>query len=451
MNMDGSPVLQLGFSAPICGLKSHRNNLARHMAFVDDLPDTLRAPTADVARARQALSLWAANHRGQRVPTLDLIAELGERLIEAGVRMWRVSCTLGDYHPEVVGRQYNWVRGRGPMQIDRQYTPRLSGAYVDSPIKHIREGAEAIRRRLTGSKANLDFPVLQELAVDGATDYVAMALPFSDGSRQFIAFASDHDEGFRDDELAFLESLLPQLCLRIEVEHSRHLTDQLLQIYLGSYAAPRVIGGEIRRVRGDTIQAVILAADMRGFTRMTDALDADAVFATLSVYYDAVSGPVIKAGGDVVKMIADGILAVFPIPAGADKAARLKVAQQAAAAVRKAVSGMAALAPEDLPEGAWPIRAGFALHAGEVTFGNVGSRARLDFTLIGPAVNEAFRIEAMTKTLGRTILLSDAFASILEPTGVVSLGFHALKGVREPKEIFTLAPPQEKGTLNEGA
>ena len=415
------------------------------MAIVDELPetalpDTLRAPTADAARARQALSLWAANHRGHRVPTLELIGELGQRLTDAGVRIWRVSCTLGDYHPEVVGRQYNWVRGQGPVQIDRQYTPRVSATYIDSPIRHIREGAEALRRRLTGPMARLDFPVLEELAGEGATDYVAMVLPFSDGTRQFIAFASDHADGFRDDELAFLESLLPQLCLRIEVEHSRHLTDQLLQIYLGSYAAPRVIGGEIRRVRGDTIQAIILAADMRGFTRMTDSLDADAVFAMLSVFYDAVSGPVIKAGGDVVKMIADGILAVFPIPAGADQAARLEVAERAAKAVRKAVSGMAALAPEDLPEGAWPIRAGFALHAGEVTFGNVGSRARLDFTLIGPAVNEAFRIEAMTKALARPILLSAAFADILGASAVTSMGFHVLKGVREPKEIFTLAP-----------
>lgn len=409
------------------------------MAFVDVLPSSLQAPTPEAAAARQALLLWAANHGGHRVPLLDLITQLGEHLVAAGLPMWRVTCTLSDYHPEVVGRQYNWVRDRGPEQVDRRFTPRISDAYVSSPIRVIREGAAALRRRLAGPTAQRDFPVLNELATEGATDYAAMALTFSDGTRHFMAFATDVEAGFRDDELAFLESILPELSLRIEVEHTRQLADQVVRVYLGSYAAPRVISGEVRRVRGESIDAIVLAVDMRGFTTITDTLDADATFATLSVYYDTVSGPVIEAGGDVVKMIADGILAVFPLPHGADAATRSALAQQASAAVREAAASLAALAPEDLPDGAWPLRAGFALHFGEITFGNVGSRARLDFTLIGPAVNEAFRIEAMTKILGKPILLSAPFAALVDED-VVSLGFHPLKGVREPKEIFTFRP-----------
>jgi adenylate cyclase len=409
------------------------------MAFVEELPQSLKAPTAEAAAARESLIVWAANHGGHRVPLLELITQLGEHLVSAGLPMWRVTCTLSDYHPEVVGRQYNWVRGRGPEQVDRRYTPRIADAYVSSPIRVIREGAAALRRRLNGPMAQRDFPVLEELASEGATDYAAMALTFSDGTRHFIAFASDALIGFRDDELAFLESILPELSLRIELEHARQIADQLVQVYLGSYAAPRVLSGEVRRIRGESIDAIVLAVDMRGFTTITDSLDADAIFATLSVYYDAVSGPVIEAGGDVVKMIADGILAVFPMPAGADGAARAALAHKAAAAVREAAASLGALAPEDLPDGAWPLRAGFALHSGEITFGNVGSRARLDFTLIGPAVNEAFRIEAMTKVLGKPILLSAPFAALMGDE-VVSLGFHALKGVREPKEIFTFRP-----------
>ncbi|MCC6918180.1 MAG: adenylate/guanylate cyclase domain-containing protein [Alphaproteobacteria bacterium] len=409
------------------------------MAFVEDLPASLKAPTPQAAAARQALAAWAANHGGHRVALLDLVTQLGEHLIAAGLPVWRVTCTLSDYHPEVVGRQYNWVRDRGPQQVDRRYTPRISDAYVSSPIRVIRDGAAALRRRLRGPGIQHDFPVLEELATEGASDYVAMALIFSDGTRHFIAFATDRDDGFRDDELAFLESLLPQLCLRIEVEHTRQLADQLVRVYLGSYAAPRVIGGEVRRIRGESIDAIILAVDMRGFTHLTDTLDPDAVFATLSVYYDAVSGPVIEAGGDVVKMIADGILAVFPVPHDADADMRASLADKAADAAKQAVASLGALAPEDLPDGAWPLRAGFALHAGEITFGNVGSRARLDFTLIGPAVNEAFRIEALTKEIGKPILLSAPFAALVRDD-VTSLGFHTLKGVREPKEIFTFRP-----------
>lgn len=410
------------------------------MAFVDDLPETLRARTPDEARARAALAAWAADHHGHRTAPIDLIAELGPRLVAAGIPIYRISCSLRDYHPEYVGRQYLWHRLRGPEQQDRRFTPNVSETYTLSPIKIIHEGAAAVRRHLTGPKALRDFPVLEELAADGVTDYIGLPLLFSDGSRQFIAFATDNPDGFAPDELAFLELLMPQICLRIEIEHARQLADQIMQVYLGAYAAPRVISGEVRRVRGESIQAIILAVDMRGFTRLTDALDADAVFTTLSVYYDAVSEPVIKAGGDVVKMIADGILAVFPVAPDATTADREAIAWKAADAVREAVASLGALAPEDLPEGAWPIKAGFALHAGEVTFGNVGSRARLDFTLIGPSVNEAFRIEAKSKVIGKAILLSDAFANLVGHKGVTSLGFHELAGVREPKEIFALAP-----------
>lgn len=411
------------------------------MAIVEALPEILRAPTAAAASARAELTAWAANHGGHRVNPLDLIGEFGDRLVAAGIALWRIACTLGDYHPEVVGRQYNWVRGKGTEQINRQFTPIASDTYALSPIWVIREGAEALRRRLVGPRKLLDFPVLEELAGEGATDYLALPLVFSDGARYFISFASDSKDGFRDDELAYLERLMPQISLRIEIEHSRQLADQVLEVYLGRYAAPRVLSGEVRRVRGAALPAVVLAVDMRGFTHLTDSLDADAVFGMLSVFYDAVADPVLAAGGDVVKMIADGILAVFPIPADADEEARRMVAWAAADAVRDAVAGLAALTPEDLPTGAWPIRAGFALHAGEITFGNVGSRSRLDFTLIGPAVNEAFRIEAMTKLLGRPILLSADFARLLSPESVQSLGFHVLRGVREAKELFGLAPP----------
>lgn len=410
------------------------------LAYTNDLPETLQARTPDEARARQELAQWAADHHGHRTPVSELITELGPRLIAAGIPIYRIACSLRDYHPEFIGRQYLWHRLRGAEQVDRRYTPNVSDIYTSSPIRVIHEGAAAVRRRLTGPMANHDFPVLEELAEDGVTDYLALPLVFSDGSRQFIAYGTDRANGFDPDELAFLEMLLPQLCLRIEIEHSRQLADQILGVYLGSYAAPRVLGGEIRRVRGESIHAIILAVDMRGFTTLTDTLDPDAVFTTLSVYYDAVADPVIRAGGDVVKMIADGILAVFPIPNGDDPGAAEAMAWKAAAATREAVAGLGALAPEDLPDGAWPLKAGFALHAGEVTFGNVGSRARLDFTLIGPAVNEAFRIETKTKVLGKSILLSDAFATLMGKKGVASLGFHTLTGVREPKELFSLAP-----------
>jgi adenylate cyclase len=411
------------------------------MALIEDIPPSLRARGPMVARARGQIQAWLADHGGHRTALVDLLAGLGQRMLAADLPVARIACSLRDYHPEFVGRQYNWRRDRGTEQIDRRYQPVLGEVFIQSPIRVIMEGADALRRHITGPLAQRDFPMLEELAADGMSDYLALPLLFSDGSRQFISFATDAADGFRADQLAFIETLMPALRQRIEIEHTRQLADQVLETYLGSYAAPRVVSGEIRRIRGQTIEAIVLAVDMRGFTRLTDSHDADEVFAALSVYYDAVSEPVIQAGGDIVKMIADGILAVFPIPEGSDADARRALAWRAAGAVQKAADTLAGLAAADLPEGVWPLRAGFALHAGEITFGNVGSRARLDFTLIGPAVNEAFRIEAMTKLLGRPILVSAAYAELAGTANVVSLGFHALRGVREPKELFALAGP----------
>lgn len=385
------------------------------------------------AAARAGLFQWAAGHGGQRVGPQQIVQDLGDQLTAAGLALLRISVSLLDYRPDYLGRQYIWFAAQTVEAVDRRYTLVRSPDYLTSPIRVIQEGAAALRRRLVDG-AGAEFPVLEELRAAGATDFAAFALNFADGSRQYISFASAAPQGFTSDDLAFLEALLPQLSLRLEVEHAREAMDQLLRTYLGDFAAPRVVSGSFRRVRGETIHAVILACDMRGFTQMTDALDADAVFAALSVYYDAIADPVLKAGGDVVKMIADGVLAVFP--AGA---ALRPTAEAALTATREAVAALDALMPEDLPPGAFPLRAGFALHAGEVTFGNVGSRGRLDYTLIGPAVNEAFRIEAKTKELQRSILMSAPFAQWLGGAGLESLGLHELKGVRAPKELFALA------------
>jgi len=384
----------------------------------------------------QRVTRWAADHHGVREGLLALVGGFGAELLAAGLGVQRISVSLSDFHPEFVGRQYNWKKDGAPERIDRRYTPRRSDAYLQSPVKIIHDGAEAFRRRLTGPHAQADLPVLEEVRDAGATDFVAFPLKFTDGTRQYISFASDAPGGFPAAELAFLEDLLPLLCLRIEIEHARLVTDQLLTVYLGRTAAPRVLAGEMRRVRGETIEAVILAADMRDFTRLADTLSPDAVFAALSVFYDALAAPTAEAGGDVIKMIADGVLAVFPLPG--DPSGQKGLAEKAARAAREAIGALAALTPEDLPPGVFPLRAGVALHEGRVPFGNVGSRDRLDFTLIGPAVNEAFRIEALTKTLGRPILLSAAFAQLLGG-GCVSLGRHLLKGVGEPAEIFALA------------
>jgi adenylate cyclase len=378
---------------------------------------------------------WLSDHGGHRYSIEEVAEHLGELSAQDGLDLFRVGFSLSDYHPEVIGRTYNWYKDRGVEVQDRQYTPRRSDLYMRSPIKIIHEGAEGLRRRLEGDAA-LDFPILDDLRAMGATDYVGMALRFSDGTRHFISWATAQPGGFTTEELRRLDDLTPLICLRLELEHSRRVTEQILTTYLGDDAARKVISGDVRRAAGEEINCVIFYCDLRGFTRMTEDLGANDVIRVLGAYYDAVSGPVRARGGDILKMIGDGMLAVFPIRDGLDAA---RAATEALEAAKEARDGLKNVAEDRLPDGVGALAAGFALHTGQVTFGNVGSRERLDFTVIGPAVNEAVRVENLTKILGRAILLTDPFAHLLPHDDVRSIGFHALRGVRDPREIFVPA------------
>lgn len=379
------------------------------------------------------LAQWLSDHGGRRVSLEEIVQHLGELAIEDSLDIFRVGFSLSDYHPEVIGRSFNWTAGRGVEVQNRQYTPKRSDTYMRSPIKIIHEGADGLRRRLEGPNAQIDFPILEELRSTGATDYAGMALRFSDGTRHFISWATSRPGGFFDDELRHLDDVTPLICLRLELEHSRRVTEQILATYLGDDAARRVISGDVRRTAGEELMAVIFYCDLRGFTRMTEDLGANAVIQALGAYYDAVSGPVRARGGDIVKMIGDGMLAIFPVRDGLDASRAAKEALDAAKEARDTLSGIVS---SDLPDGVDALAAGFALHIGSVAFGNVGSRERLDFTVIGPAVNQVVRVETLTKILGRSILLTEEFARLPNLGEHKSLGFHALRGVRDPREIF---------------
>jgi adenylate cyclase len=386
------------------------------------------------ALADSAAAHFLADHRGEGLAIEAIVQGLGQRIVDDGIPLMRVSISLSDYRPEVIGRAYAWSRGQGMEITDRAYTPKRSGTYMESPIRVIHDGADGLRRRLEGADAVLDFAVTRELKEQGATDYVGMSLNFSDGSRQFVSWATDRAGGFTTEELTFFDLILPLLCMRLELAHARRITEQLLNTYLGADATRRIMSGEIRRSLGEDIAAVIFYCDLRGFTRMTDTLSPREVIAVLGEYYDAVAGPVRLHGGDVVKMIGDGMIAIFPTRDGVDVA---RAAREALDAAREARAALEAIEPERLPEGVGRLAAGFALHVGQVTFGNIGSRDRLDFTVIGLAVNEVSRIEPLTKVLGHSLLLTAAFAELPSGIKVKSLGFHALRGVREPREIFT--------------
>ncbi len=385
------------------------------------------------------LASWLADHEGQFLGARELLSQLCDRLNVAGIPVARANMVLRDAHPQIAARAFLWAKGEGSRETTLPFTDERSEEYLNSPIHMILDGAGGVRNRLDGANPQFDYPVARDLQEQGFTDYVAMPIIFSDQSRHFVSFASDQPGGFTVEQLTVIYDLMPLICLRLEVDHSRLVTQTFLNTYLGKGASQRVINGLIRRNEGDVIDAIIVYSDLRGFTRLADTLPADEVIKTLGIYYDTVAQPIEQSGGDIIKMMGDGMIAIFPYEDPMLGPCENIQACEAAQAVRAAHEQLKAIPTGSLPDGVDRLRAGFSLHIGPVTFGNVGSATRLDFTVIGAAVNEATRVEALTKTLGYPILATAAFAGLSCDIGLTSVGSHALRGVREPKEIFTLS------------
>lgn len=292
-------------------------------------------------------------------------------------------------------------------------------------------GGGPIRRRLAGPAAQLDYPVCRELAAEGFTDYVARGLGFSDGRKGPMTMATRCPDGFSDEQLASLEPVWPALALRLELASAYIATSSLLEVYLGQNAARRVLAGEFVRGSGTSLRAAVWTCDLRDFTGLSDRLPPLEVTGLLDAYFERVVDAVTRHGGEVLKFIGDAILAVFPADEDPGPACA-----RALAAARLAVASI----EQTNAARAERLVIGVALHLGEVFYGNIGGSGRLDFTVIGAAVNEACRLEALCKSLGAPIILSAAFREHLADADLVDLGEHPLRGVRRPQRVFGAGP-----------
>ncbi|MFQ5416713.1 MAG: adenylate/guanylate cyclase domain-containing protein, partial [Myxococcota bacterium] len=311
-------------------------------------------------------------------------------------------------------------------------------AFLSSPFVPIFSGRGGIRRRLSDPDAPLDFPVLRDLALAGASDYVAMPITFSDGQIHAITLATDAPDGFRTEDLGHLHEILPLVSRFVEVHSLRHRARTLLDTYLGEHTGGRVLDGLIRRGDGEVIPAVIWWADLRGSTTLTEQIPRQAYLSLLNRFFEATAGAVIDRGGEVLKFIGDAVLAIFPLRDQPDAAERaLRAAADALARIRKL---NAACSGPNAPN----IAIALALHQGDVNYGNIGVAGRLDFTVTGPAVNEVARLEGLSKQLGRSVVASETFAELV-PGKLESLGVHELRGVKEPREVFGLPASEVDG------
>jgi len=366
--------------------------------------------------------------------TGQLLEEFCNRLVADDVPVARGLAIIPALHPLYFGTAYIW-RGTGAIERRRGlWENRNSPEYQQSPIHVvIEEGAEALRRRLAGPKAQLDFPVLEEFRDEGMTDYALFGLAFTSGRRSAISFTTREDGGFSDEALAKVDRLMPILTRLIEIHTLRATAVDLLDTYVGHDAGARILNGQIRRGMSESLHAAIWYCDLRDFTAMSEKVGREEIVASLDSYFETMAAAVQESGGEILKFIGDAMLAIFPVD---EEQGVQDAATKALTAAAVAEHGMAALNAKRVEEGRPALDYGLSLHIGEVMYGNIGAADRLDFTVIGPAVNLASRVEALCRITGRRPLMTEPFR---RAAGVDTepMGRFSLRGVSEEQEVFS--------------
>ncbi len=389
-----------------------------------------------------AVADWLLRRAWQATSVPEFMAGFCQELVSIGIPVWRVRLAIRTLHPQLLSSSYIWERGRQVEEEAIGHTILHDRRFLESPLVPIYEGAGGVRRRLEGDHPNLDYPVVRELKAAGATDYVAMPVTFSDGQINFISLASDTPGGFSVADLGQIYEILPILSRLLEVHALKRNAANLLDTYLGPHTGRKVLNGQIRRGDGEDIYAVIWFSDMRESTALAESMGREAFLGLLNRFFECTAGAVQANGGEVLRFIGDAALAIFPIDAPGDGIVSQNQNEEAAchralAAVRLAQKQVASLNTQRAAAGEPRLDYGIALHVGEVTYGNIGTEDRLEFTVIGAAANEAARIESLCKVLGESILLSEDFVRLSGAT-LRSVGRHPLRGVALEKEIFTL-------------
>ena len=413
------------------------------MANMSQLPGQ---PVTDSSATRhEPLADWLLTEGWTASNSAKLLEKLAERFIEGGIPLSRILVFIHSRHPLIVGARYTWRRNTRQVEtLSAPHAVAQTAICRDNPVAAIIDGtAGFIRRRLDLLAPCLDYPMLEELRAAGETDYVAMPLVFSDGETHVITFVADRPGGFTDADLMCMKDAVTVLSRVLELETVRRTARVLLETYLGKHTGERVLRGLFSRGEGEDINAVIWFCDLRDSTAMADSMPRAAFLAVLNDFFDCVAGAVLDHGGEVLRYIGDAVFAIFPTGTSSCGIRReccdvVTSCHSALEAAKDAQVRIEALNEDRAQSGEPPLRYGLALHMGDVTYGNVGVPERLEFTVIGAAANEAARMEALCKTLNQPLLISSEFRRCFAGE-LVSLGFHALRGVQTPAEIFTLS------------
>ena len=367
----------------------------------------------------------------------EVLAQLCDRLSECGLPIWRVGVFVRTLHPQFMGRRFVWRQGQGVEVTAAPYDRLETEDYRLSPFVRIATDGRPLRRRLADPECPRDFPVLDELAAEGVTDYLACPLLFTFGEIHMVSWTTRRRGGFADRDIRVLEKLVGPLSRVAEIRALWRTASTLLNTYVGYQTGERILEGRVRLGESEAIHAAIWLSDLRGFTALADRLPPQALINLLNRYFECQVPAIVKHGGEVLKFMGDGLLAIFPV--AEDDANAASVCDAVVTAAREVRNKVASIEePSELALNRH--RFGLALHIGKVLYGNVGGGNRLDFTCIGPAINLAARIEKMTSTLEQDILCSAQFARHCRPA-VCPVGQYSLRGFDNPQELFCLAEP----------
>jgi adenylate cyclase len=377
----------------------------------------------------------------------ELLEEFCNRLVGMGVPLMRFHAAQSTLHPVYGGTGYSWYQDRGGESEKFENTDTPSEVWQRSPLYALlHEDLGEIRVKLVDQNEPSRFPLLDDLREVGATDYYATAMSFESSGQVrpngvqkatdgvLMSWTSNAPKGFEDTDLSVIREVLPHLGLALKSAKNQTMARDLLRVYLGRDAGQRVLSGEIRRGSLQQIDAVIWNFDLEGFTNLSEELPGLDIIEMLNDYLAVAVRVVHDCGGNILKFMGDGLMAMFDVgEIDAD-------ARAALSAVPLLQARMAELNARRQAAGQPVANFTLALHSGEILYGNIGSETRLDFTVIGPAVNQAARIAGMHRSLGQRILISDDVASAAKPCPqeLVSVGRYMLRGVSEPKELFTI-------------
>jgi len=388
-----------------------------------------------------ALSVWITEAGLAGQSESAILGGLCEREIARGVPLARALVLIDTLHPIYEGRAFRWTRAQKETTLTEygRSDDDLS-RWQRSPFHRLEESGESLLRRRLSAATEAEFSVFPELRADGMTDYVAIANRFAGEETigrmdcVYSSWTTDASQGFADDDIAHLRRLMPFLALAVKSASLARIAGTLVETYLGRDPGRRVLQGRIARGVAERIEAVLWFSDLRSYTRISDTASPEDIIPLLNQYADAIISAIHEQGGDVLKLMGDGLLAIFTAE---DRGRACDAALTAALAAR---CGVAAVnrrrATKSLPITDMYL----ALHVGDVFYGNIGSKDRLDFTVVGPAVNEVSRIAALCRSVDQPLLVSAAFAAAVGEarSRLVSVGRYALRGVGRAQDLFTL-------------